>query len=95
MVVQLAILTYPTMVFPVPMGARITKYINKYVRRDLCLIYISIFLFLEPSVSQKNAKNQCAVLPGISVTVHGCTASNVDLHDHGLLLLTCSTGPME
>jgi hypothetical protein len=31
-------------------------------------IYV-YFLFLEPSVSQKNAKNLCAVLPGISVTV--------------------------
>jgi hypothetical protein len=31
-------------------------------------IYV-YFLFLEPSVSQKNAKNQCAVLHGISVTV--------------------------
>jgi hypothetical protein len=28
-------------------------------------IYVK-FLFLEPSVSQKNAKNQYAVLPGIS-----------------------------
>ena len=51
------------------MAARITKYLNKYVRRGLCLIYLSIFLFLEPSVSQKNAKNQCALLPGIFVRV--------------------------
>jgi hypothetical protein len=54
---------------PVPMSARITKYLNKNVRRGLCLIYIFSFLFLEPSVSQKNAKKQCAVLPGIFVTV--------------------------
>ena len=26
---------------------------------------------------------------------NGCTAGNFDLHDHGLLLLTFSTGPME
>jgi hypothetical protein len=51
------------------MVARITKYLNKYVHRGLCLIYIFSFLFLEPSVSQKNAKKQCAVLPGIFVTV--------------------------
>jgi hypothetical protein len=53
--------THPLLV---PMAARITKYLNKYVRTGLCLIYISSFLFLEPSVSQKNAKKQCAVLPG-------------------------------
>jgi hypothetical protein len=94
------------------MAARITKYLNKYVCRGLCLIYHNGFtagnfdlpdhgfllltwftgpmesftgnsyqaealtnvfryhtLFLEPSVSQKNAKNQCALLPGISVRV--------------------------
>jgi hypothetical protein len=28
---------------PVPMAARITKYLNKYVRRGICLIYMSIF----------------------------------------------------
>jgi hypothetical protein len=79
---------------------------------------------------QKNAKNQYALLPGISVTVlashfssvignfrssgrldlhvwylktlsrrklshNGCTAGNFDLPDHGFLLLTWSTGPME
>ena len=26
---------------------------------------------------------------------NGCTAGNFDLPDHGFLLLTCSTGPME
>ena len=59
------------------MAARITKYLNKYVRRGLCLIYISIFLFLEPSVSQKNAKNQYAVLPGIFVRVLASHFSSV------------------
>ena len=51
------------------MTARITKYLNKYVRRVLCLIYMFSFLFLEPFVSSKNAKNQYPFLPGISVTV--------------------------
>ena len=61
---------------PVPMAAPITKYINKYVRRALCLIYV-YFLFLEPFVSQKNAKNQYALLPGISVTVLASHFSSV------------------
>jgi hypothetical protein len=30
---------------PVPMVARITKYLNKYVRRGICLIYMSSFYF--------------------------------------------------
>jgi hypothetical protein len=30
---------------PIPMAARITKYLNKYVRMGLCLIYLSIFYF--------------------------------------------------
>jgi hypothetical protein len=30
---------------PVPMAARITKYLNKYVRRGICLIYMSSFYF--------------------------------------------------
>ena len=59
------------------MAARITKYLNKYVRRGLCLIYMSSFLFLEPSISQKNAKNQNAVLPGIFVTVLASHFSSV------------------
>jgi hypothetical protein len=55
MVVQPPILTYPAMVFktiylcfhplPIPMVARITKYLNKYVRRGICLIYMSSFYF--------------------------------------------------
>ena len=39
-------------------------------------IYV-YFLFLEPPVSQKNAKNQCTVLPGISVTVLASHFSSV------------------
>ncbi len=58
------------------MAARITKYLTKYVRRGLCLIYVE-FLFLEPFVSQKNAKNQYALLPGISVTVLASHFSSV------------------
>ena len=59
------------------MASRITKYLNKYVRRGISLIYMSSFLFLEPSVSQKNAKNQYAVLPEISVTVLASHFSSV------------------
>jgi hypothetical protein len=62
---------------PVPMAARITKYLNRYVRRGICLIYMLIFLFLEPSVCQKNTKNQYAVLPGISVRVLASHFSSV------------------
>ena len=62
---------------PIPMAARITKYLNKYVRRGLCLIYMFSFFFLEPFVSQKNAKNQYALLPGISVTVLASHFSSV------------------
>ena len=29
---------------PVPMAARITKYLNKYVRRCICLIHMSSFI---------------------------------------------------
>jgi hypothetical protein len=32
---------------------------------------------------------------GRKLSHNGCTAGNFDLHDHGFLLLTCSTGPME
>jgi hypothetical protein len=34
---------------PIPMVARITKYLNKYVRRGICLIYMSSFYFWSPS----------------------------------------------
>jgi hypothetical protein len=33
---------------PVPMAARITKYLNKYVRMVICLIYMSSFYFWSP-----------------------------------------------
>jgi hypothetical protein len=38
---------------PVPMSTRITKYLNKYVRRSLCLIYISSFYFWNPPLARK------------------------------------------
>jgi hypothetical protein len=40
-------------------------------------MYVKLSLFLEPSISQKNAKNQCAVLSGISVTVLASHFSSV------------------
>jgi hypothetical protein len=60
------------------MSTRITKYLNKYVRRSLCLIYIS-------SLTGNGRK----------LSHNGSTAGNFDIPDHGFLLLTCSTGPME
>jgi hypothetical protein len=42
---------------PVRMAARITKYLNKYVRRGLCLIYISSFYFWSPPLARKMRKN--------------------------------------
>jgi hypothetical protein len=76
MVVQPAILTYPTMVFyfwlapqvlvgynktvylcfhplPVPIAARITKYLNKNVHRGICLIYMSRFYFWSPQLARR------------------------------------------
>ena len=32
---------------------------------------------------------------GRKLSHNGCTADDFDLPDHGFLLLTCSTGPME
>jgi hypothetical protein len=71
MVVQQAILTYPTMVFyfvhplPVPMAALITKYLNKYVRRGICLIYMSSFHFWSPQFARKIPKTN--YLRGIGI----------------------------
>jgi hypothetical protein len=128
MVVQPAILTYLTMVFPsdllhrsygmlcfhplpVPMSAGITKYLNKYVRRGLCLIYISSFYFWSPTFARKIRKTNMLYYPeypsgswhpilaetggGRKLSHNGCTADNFYLPDHGFLLLTWSTGPME
>jgi hypothetical protein len=41
---------------PVPMAAWITKYLNKYVRRGICLIYMSSFYFWSPSFARKIRK---------------------------------------
>jgi hypothetical protein len=41
---------------PVPMSARITKYLNKYVRRGLCLIYMSSFYFWSSPLGRKIRK---------------------------------------
>jgi spore maturation protein CgeB len=37
---------------PVPMAARITKYLNNYVRRGICLIYMSSFYFWSPPLAR-------------------------------------------
>jgi hypothetical protein len=77
---------------PVPMAARITKYLNKYVRRGICLIYMSNFLFL---LRYNTCMSSLETGSGRKLSHNGCTAGNFDLPDHGFLLLTCSTGPME
>jgi hypothetical protein len=41
---------------PISMAARITKYLNKYVRRGICLIYMSSFYFWSPSFARKIRK---------------------------------------
>jgi hypothetical protein len=43
------------------MSARITKYLNKYVRRGLCLIYISSFYFWSPPLARKMRKTMCCI----------------------------------
>jgi hypothetical protein len=86
---------------PVPMAARITKYLNKYVRRSICLIYMSSFYFWSPPLARKmpDIIHVCqAILETGSerkLSHNGCTAGNFDLPDHGFLLLNCSTGHME
>jgi hypothetical protein len=105
---------------PVPMAARITKYLNKYVRRGICLIYMSSFYIWSPPLARQMRKTNMRYYPeykqrhvqtfwGIlhvcqailetgsvrKLSHNGCTVANFDLPDHGFLLLTCSTGPME
>jgi hypothetical protein len=48
---------------PVPMAARITKYINKYVRSGLCLIYMFSFYFWSPSLARKMRKTNMRYYP--------------------------------
>jgi hypothetical protein len=83
---------------PVPMAARITKYLNNFVRRDLYLIYISSLYFWSPPLARKMRKTNVLYMETGSerkLSHNGCTAGNFDLPDYGFLLLTCSTGPME
>jgi hypothetical protein len=48
---------------PVPMAARITKYLNKYVCRDLCLIYMFSFYFWNASLARKMRKTNMRYYP--------------------------------
>jgi hypothetical protein len=61
MVVQPAILTYPTMVFTSDLLHR--SYLNKYVHRGLCLIYISSFYFWSPPLARKMRKTNVLYYP--------------------------------
>jgi hypothetical protein len=50
---------------PVPMAARITKYLNKYVRTGLCLIYISSFYFWSPPSARKMRSYKAEALTNV------------------------------
>jgi hypothetical protein len=56
---------YKPFALPVPMAARITKYLNKYVRTGLCLIYMSSFYFWIPPLARKMRKNNMLYYPNI------------------------------
>jgi hypothetical protein len=73
-----------------PHGARITKYLNKYVRRGLCLIYMFSFYFWSPSLARKMRKTNMETGSRRKLSHNGCTAGNFDLPYHGFLLLTWS-----
>ena len=62
---------------PVPMAARITKYLNKYVRRGLCLIYMSSFYFWSPPLARKMRKTNMRYYPEYPVTVLASHFSSV------------------
>jgi hypothetical protein len=47
---------------PISMAARITKYLNKYVRRGICLIYMSSFYFWSPSFARKIRKTNMLIV---------------------------------
>jgi hypothetical protein len=85
MVVQLAILTYPTMAFYFFSGA--LRLPEKY-EKPICGITRNIRQ--GPGIPFELRNRQLRKL-----SHNGCTAGNFDLPDHGFLLLTCSTGPME
>jgi hypothetical protein len=46
-----------------PMAARITKYLNKYVRSGICLIYMSSFYFWSPPLARKMRKTNVRYYP--------------------------------
>jgi hypothetical protein len=48
---------------PEVMAARITKYLNKYVRRGICLIYMSSIYFWSPSFARKIRKTNMRYYP--------------------------------
>jgi hypothetical protein len=67
MVVQPAILTYPTMVFYFWLAPQVLwndlRGINKYVRTGLCLIYLSSFYFWSPPLARKMRKTNMRYYP--------------------------------
>ena len=88
MVVQPAILTYPTMVFYFLLGPQVLwnnlrgiVIKQRHVQTFWGIIHVCQAI-LETGSVRKLSHN-------------GCTAANFDLPDHGFLLLTSSTGPME
>jgi hypothetical protein len=67
--------------------------IPQNVCQCLCLITIPRRTFHRTcGASQKTILETGSVR---KLSHNGCTAANFDLPDHGFLLLTCSTGPME
>jgi hypothetical protein len=72
-------------------AARITKYLNKYVRRGFCLIYMFSFYFWSPSLDRKMRKTK----KRYKLSHNGCTAAILTYPTMFFLLLTRSTGPME
>jgi hypothetical protein len=72
---------------PIPMVARITKYLNKYVRMGICLIYMSSFYFWSPSFARKNVQTFWGIIhvcqailetgSGRQLSHNGCTAGNL------------------
>jgi hypothetical protein len=66
------------------MAARITKYLNKYVRRCIFQTLWDIIHVCQAIVETGS---------GRKLSHNGCTAGNFDIPDHGFLLLTWSTGP--
>jgi hypothetical protein len=59
-----------------PMAARITKYLNKYVHRCICLIYMSSFYFWSPPLARKMRKTNVLYYPEYPsrCIIHVCQA---------------------